>query len=340
MPELAEGLFVDLERGEKLISKRFWREKDLKTLVSKIVSGGLNCNAIVAVHPYFIFETNVSVSALREKSKDTISATELENILVRFVGKFFNQCRLEAAKYLGVDDLDVILVGSRVSNFRLDGRRVINPIGLEAGRIEFILEFTFTTRVIFEEIKPLKRFFFTDALRSGVKVLDKIYRPPTGLLVLERDRSYFVTLSEFKEIGWQSSLLIRSISDIWAVSSQTAAEIYSAYLGGDVSPAVARVIAGKVRSVIQSFFKTFLKLRPRGKIFLDSDIQLPLNFPVRKRSFFIQKIDFREIMFKLGFEGNLPFRWFSPLAVFLSDKGNLEVNHWLRRYLNWLGSPV
>lgn len=340
LPEMVEGLLVNLESEKRFVPKRFWREKDLKTLVSKIVSGRLNHNAVVAADPSLVSIATVPINALREKPKEPVSAVELENLLAQSAGKIFNQCRLEAAKDLRVDDLDVVLVGSRVSGFRLDGHRVFNPLGFEARRIEAALEFTLTSRALFEAIKPLKRFFFTDAARSELKVLGKMHHPPIGLLVLDPDRSYFATPNEYSEVKWQTASLIRPICDVWAVNPRTAEGLYSAYLAGDVSPAVARAMTRELQPVTQSLLAALLKLRPRGKIFLDAEVGLPLIFPVRKKTFSIQKIDLQEIMLKMGFEGDLSFRWLAPLAEFLTDKSDSEVNRWLRRHLHWLGSPV
>lgn len=337
---MAEGLLVKMESGKCLVSRKFWRGKDLKTLVLKIVAGGLNRNAVIAADPSLVSIATVPINTLREKPKEPVSAVELENLLAQSAGKIFSRCRLEAAENLRVDDLDVVLVGSRVLDFRLDSRRVFNPLGFEGRRIQAALEFTFTSRAIFEAIKPFKNFFFTGVARSELKILEKIYPPPIGLLVLGAERSYFATRHEYDEINWQTASLIRAICNFLAVSPGMGEKLYAAYLAGDVSPAVARAMNRELRLLVQSLLAALSKLRPRGKVFLDAEIELPLTLPLRKRTFSIQKIDLREIMLKMGFGGNISFRWLAPLAEFLSDKSDSDVNRWLRRYLHWLGSPV
>ncbi len=339
-PESAEGLFVNLEGGKRLVPKKFWREKDLRTLVSKIVSGRLNHKVIVAADPSLVSTATVPISSLRERPKEPLTAVELENILAQSAGKVFNQYRLEAAGKLQVDDLDMVLVGGKVSDFHLDGHRVWSPLGFEAKRVAAALELKFTSRVLFEEIKPVKNFFFTDIARAELAVLGKIRNPPLNLVVLDPDRSYFAAPEKCREIRWQTVSLVRAICDAWAVSPRAAEGLYSAYLAGSVSPAVGRTMNRQLQPVVQSLLARIEELRPRGRVFLDSEVQLPLSLPVRKKAFSLEKIELQEIMLKLGLEGTLSFRWLAPLAHFLTDKSDSEINRWLRRHLHWLGSPI
>lgn len=340
MPEGAEGILLNLENGKRFVPKKFWREKDLRALVSKIPPGRESRTVIVAADPSLVFTATVPINSLREEPNGTISAVEVANLLAQAAGKAFNHCRLEAARRLGVDDLDVVLVGSKVLDFRLDGHRVWNPLGFEARRIQTALELKFTTRALFEELKLIKKFFFTDIARAELEVLGKAYRPPLNLLVLNPDRSYLATPDWYKEVRWQTVLLIRAICRAWAVSPGAAERLYATYLAGGVSPAVGRAITRQLQPVVRSLLVRLAELRPRGKVFLDSEVQLPLSLPVHKKTFSLEKIEFQELMLKLGFEGNLPFRCFAPLVLFLTDKSNPEVNRWLRRHLNWLGSPI
>jgi hypothetical protein len=352
LPEMAEGLFLKLEEGKRLGVKKFWREKDLKTLVSKSLAGHLNSAIIVAAEPELVSVAALPAVLRRERPKEPIAAVELENFLAQFAGKVFNRCRRDAAQKLQVDELDVVLVGSRVGDFRLDGHRVLNPAGFGARRVNAVLELTFTSREIFEGIKPildvLKRrsggsFIFSDVTLTELKVLERVYRPPVSLLVLTPNRSRLVNRERSRELKWQMLSLVRALCDAWAVSPPVGEKLYSAYLARDTSPAVARAISREIQPLIRPLLAEIEKSRPRGKVFLDSDVGLPLSLPLKKRAFSLEAIPLSEIMFKLGIEGDegkLSFRWLAPLMEFLTEKDNPEVNRWLRRHLHWLGSPV
>ena len=90
----------------------------------------------------------IPLDLTRERSdvKYEVTLAELENLVAQAMGKIFNQCRSEAAKRLGVHELDAILVGAQARNFKVDGKSAVNPAGFAGKKISLSLELRFTTR--------------------------------------------------------------------------------------------------------------------------------------------------------------------------------------------------
>src|SRR3989344_8189437 len=94
-----------------------------------------------------------SVSLVRNNAKDLIDESDLDNLISQAVWKFFDRHRLRVAQKLGVNDFDVLLTDVRIENVRLDGHKVLNPVGFKARTIEIQLCETFISRNLINELK-------------------------------------------------------------------------------------------------------------------------------------------------------------------------------------------
>src|SRR5581483_7543052 len=108
---------------------------------------------VVAADPSLATTMPIPLELSRERTQwvADITLDEIENLIAQAMQKVFTQCRSEAAKRLGVDDNHVILVGARADHFKIDGHTVMNPIGFTGKKVALVLEFTFTSRQVFDE---------------------------------------------------------------------------------------------------------------------------------------------------------------------------------------------
>jgi hypothetical protein len=315
---------------------------------------------IVAADPSLAYTTVVPVSVERE-SDEPLTAVELENLLSQAVGRIFNQCRDAASRELGVDDLDTVLVMSRVLDFKVDGHRVVNPVGFRAATVEAIFDLTLTTRAVFMRVRSLigarRSFFFTEIGRAELVSLRAVQEPPVHLVVVGIPHSTLLTLRQAAvgysihraRLAWRSDTLRSRIADEWSVPAATAAELYTAYRRGDFSPRAARAMAAVLRPALTAFFADLAAHHARGLVYLTTPVPLPLALPFRRGSCTVSEPPLDRILAHAGFTLRQPvrgvapdelFRKLAPFLEFYYDKSDSEINRWLRRHLHWLGASV
>ena len=353
------GLLLSLDSAKKLRLEKFWESPKESKFLGYLKGIGTIKKTIIAVEPEFSFTTVIPLSLQRENVREPLEKVELENLLAQAVSRVFNQYRQEAGRELNIDELDVILADSRVTNFKVDGNQVINPLGFRAKEIRAVFEMTFSTRQVFSEIKSFLKnnddFFFTEIGRAELRAIHKISPPPVNLLMLGGDRSYFFSMEKTaagwlmarKEPRWSTSGLPKIISGHWSVSEKAAVGLYRAYLQKNVSPAVEKYFKKIFTPAIDSLLRQMQKFKPSGKIYLDAD-EAPMALLTERRSAlgefpldaFLEKAGFGINANKWFPEQSRVFRKLAPFFEFYYDKSNTDINHWLRRRLHWLGSGI
>ena len=239
MPERVNGLLLGLDREQRLRPRKFFEDTDWKHLSKRPMLRHLTGSIVIAADSSVAHTALVPVHLNRENKEHPLTATELENLLAQEVGKVFSVCRKEAGKQLKVDELDVILAASRVMNFRIDGHRVLNPLGFKASELEVVLELILTTRPVYDDIKNFAQredFFFTELTRSELNVLQKTETPPLSVLHLGETGSTYATIDAAKvgqaitrgNFPFRTGSLLEAFEKNWAVSPETATWMISA----------------------------------------------------------------------------------------------------------------
>ncbi len=356
-PGDVSGLLLSIDSEKKLKLKKFWtRLEEAKspwrfrwTSIKKI---------IVSVEPRFAFTTVIPLVLERENAEKPLESAELENLLAQAVSRVFNQHRQEAGRELGTDELDVILADSRVTNFRVNGHQIINPLGFKIKEVRIIFQMTFTTRQIFEELKRFLKnsgdFFFTETGRAEFTALNKANPAGVNLLILNDDKSYIYSadssavgkLISRRKLDWQMKDLWGAISENWLVSQATGRNLYFIFLQNKISSRVGKYFKKIFMPSLSSLLNKIDKLKLKGKIYIFGE-NSPLPLLEERRSAFGAP-SLNEFLEKSGFaldsrkSFSYSFDIFSLLAPFFEfyyDKSNTEIDHWLRRRLQWLGSP-
>jgi hypothetical protein len=360
-PERMNAILIGLDPDKKLVPKKNWANTSWNELAGPFGLTRFTKNIVIAADSALAYTALVPVRIVREHKNSVLYATELENLLAQEVGKVFNRVRQEAGKELGLDDLDVVLAHSRVGDFRIDGHHVLNPIGLKANRIEAMLELMLTTRSLLEDIKSFlknrQHYFFTEIGRSELTTLLKSEKSPVRLLRLSQPYSSLLTMADAPvgktidraRLRWDVSDLLGIIREQWGVSESVALELYRAFLKGDMAPSGSKLFGKLLSKITVSMWSELQKTKVRGTVFLDAPLPLPLEMPFKKGAVTLVEPSLEPIVSRSGFlfhpsdwpiEQEHLFRRLAPFFAYYHDRSDSTVNRWLRRHLNWLGSPM
>ncbi len=367
-PEEVNGLLLGLDADKKITPRQFLRGTDWARLAKRPALRHLVTNVIVSADSTLAYTASIPVSLKRENPRESLSVVELENILAQTVGRAFNQCRQEAARYLKMDDLDVVLANSRVVNFKIDGHRVLNPLGFQAEKIEAALELTLTTRGLFEEMRrflsagwsasrPENSFFFIETAEAELSVIHKVQKLPLSMVRLGHFHSTFSVLEEAAvghlrgrgKVRWTAQEIIAALQNDWRVTHTAAEKVYHLFLRNETSShgrkAMEKILAPAAKDLLAELQKAKLK----GNVFLDSPLPLPFGLPVRRGKLALYEPPLGQILEHFGFElrpeewpvpAHRIFRFAAPFLEYYYDRSDLHANRWLRRHLNWLGASV
>lgn len=374
-PKGTNGLFLSVDEDRAITFERFARHEDLKkffaflrapaqAVTQKTWEGKHFFKAhrkVVAVaHPSLATTIPVPLELHRDHTalKTKLTVAELENLIAQEMAKIFTGCRTEAAARMGVHDLDTVLVGAKAKQFMADGKAVVSPVGLQAKKIGFLLELTFTRRPLFEDLKQFfsspEDFFFAEAPQAHLSSLARVRKLPLALIASEEDGAALYILTKAKgehpvlyreRLDWSFDSLVKAVTASLGVSKATARTLYCAYHRGATSESAARSFKKMVDLPLRRFFGALERAKVNGSVYLDLPHPLPLELPYAHAGAKIEEHPVRELVAELGF--TLPEGAFKEgrnsltraLVYFLEayfDKSNSEINQKLRRRLHWL----
>ncbi|HUC31127.1 MAG TPA: hypothetical protein VMR99_00350 [Candidatus Paceibacterota bacterium] len=372
-PSGADGLFLSVDEDRNIIFEKRVKNLDLK----KFLASPMRSVTQKTWEGNYFFKAHRKVIAIADSSLATtipipldlprehgtaqseIALPELENLIAQAMGKIFNQCRSEAARRLGIHEIDTILVGAKARGFKVDGHLVVNPVGFTGKKISLLLELTFTGRALFEDLKQFfnapEDFFFAESAQARLASLARARKLPLNLIVDEgpRGASLFV-LEKTKDghpvlyrekLSWSFDALFLRIAAELGVSDDAAREMYRAYLGGAMSESAARAFKKFIDPVVEQFLKEVGKAKVKGFVYVDAEHDLPFALPHKHGAATFEPFPLAEIFQQLGFadrEGDcgsdaVISRHLLPFIEAYFDKSNSEINQKLRRRLHWLG---
>lgn len=275
-------LSVDGERNLRL--EKIWHDFPLKKIGAARARNLRGRKVIVSAAPELIHTTTFPVKLARDTSAVSHSLTlvELENLLAQAIGRLFNNERKNASARLGADELDTILVNSKITNFKMDGHAVLNPVGFGGKTVEGVLELTFTTRPVFYGLKDLfnskEGFFFTGSHLAGLRSLAWVESLPVNLLLVGEEKTSYLTLDKAAwgnavysgEIEWRMKSFWKAIISALQVSQPASMKLYGAFMRKDASPAFVGSFYRILRPEVDNFLAEVKKSRLKGRVFLYS----------------------------------------------------------------------
>lgn len=357
------GFMFLLDEEKNLHFKKSWPEFSWSR-VSRLIRRHLEHWKIIVVADASVATTmSYPLSLIRDSKKDSISASELENLLGQALVRVWNECRREASKKLGLDELDTIIIDQSVTRFKIDGHRVVNPIGFRAEKIEAVLDLTITNRLIFEDWKNFfgsgeeNHFFFTESAKSILASLKRATPIPINLLTLRSNRADSFILGDGKSglnikresLAWSTGQIINSIAEFWSLSRSSSLKVYHQFLSNKLAPKTTDALNKILKPTIRSLIGNISQQNFKGTVFVDSDLPLPFVFPHRLGRVALEELPDKSILSDLGFlieDKDWPFKskeiftHLAPFVEFYYNNRDSAINHWLKRRIHWLGSSI
>ena len=352
------GITLRLDKERRFHVGREYRRFGPPGLADRLRRGKFLPPVVLAASPELATTALVPVRFDRENAKDILGAVEFENVLGQTVTRVFNDERSKASACLGVDDLDTILVGVRARNFEVDGKPVIDPLGLPGKKITAILELTFAVRTLFEQWRNFFNadhgFFFTTETYALATVLERTGTHPAVILSVGEEGSHCVYLGALRgvpflsggPIAWSEQSLRRAVSERWRVGDAATADILGKYAAHTVSSHVRQDLDVALRKAFQDLSRELAGHRVRGNVYVDSRSPLPVPLPYKAGAVTLLPFRIDQVTEPLGFElvssrlrEEKFFDYLAPFLEFYYDTSNSRVNHWLRRRVHWF-TPI
>jgi len=129
----------------------------------------LQDTVIIALQEFEATTVESSIVFKRQSSKEKITSEELDGILFKALWSFINQHRAWVAEKMDGNELDLVLAHVEIGGISIDGRHIVNPIGLSGRVCTIQFRGTFVLRPILESISrcaswgslPSKAFDFS-----------------------------------------------------------------------------------------------------------------------------------------------------------------------------------
>lgn len=360
LPAGVNATLVGMDEDKNLVPRRIWEAAEWSELNQRLGSQRFAKNVIVAADSSIAYTATVPIRILRENPQTTLFAVELENLLAKEVGRVFSLCRADASRILGVDDLDVVLANSRVTNLRLDGHRLVDPVGHRAAKVEASLELMLTRRELFESVKglvrPKQQLYFTEIGRAELLVLEKLEKLPLHILRLRSPSSVLLRMEADvighsltrQEFIFDEGSFLAPILTEWGIAPSVGRAVYDSYIRGDMSNSGTEFFGKLIEPAVMAFLKEFDSKKIKGTVYLEHDLAFPLPLPLKKGRAELRSAPLGELLERFGFglersswgqTDQVLFRKLAPFFAFYQDKSDTTLNRWLKRHLSWLGAP-
>lgn len=201
---------------------------------------------IVCLDPALATTIYSTVVLVRDKPKEPIDESDLNNRIAQGIWRLFDRERAPAAVKMKSRDLDVLLTDVKVRGIKLDGHKVVNPIGFKAKTVELKFTQTFNPRAL---VVGLKKLLPPENLallaESGVMAADILAKTGRAdnflLLELLREKSNLFfsdgsTIAHLNTLNWGKQNFLSALSDAFLVSQGSAEKIFELYLLRQASP--------------------------------------------------------------------------------------------------------
>jgi len=316
----AATALIDFDNKKIKIKKYFYYfnnseegfgEEDFIKILSRLLKKvSKKTPVIICFEQPFTKSSKVRLSVVRENPLSPLEYEDLENIILNLAWRIYDKERIFVSQKMKISEWDVALANSKITEPRVDDKKVLNPLGFTCKTLSFYLENTYFHALFWDAIKTTLEQWGGELLFLGEKNLlfDKIFSlinntepavsveigySSTGIGILS---DY---LNSFKYFDWGEKNLLRSISQNLSTSFDVAQEIKKIYEKGDMGE--------NAKNWFKKLFEKEWKLLIEGVILATKD------FSVDKK---IKKIYFFGFLkkFPLLIEAFQKQKW--PTAIF------------------------
>lgn len=366
-------LKANLEKKEIYISKNWVRTvpdfrasgvlEEVSLLLKKIRKLE-KYRIILSLDSSFATTIYSSVSLVRSNQKEAINEADLDNLISQAIWRFFDRNRLKVSQKMGIDDVDVLLSDVRIRGIKLDGHKIVNPIGFKAKSVEIFFSQTFISRELMRGVRDLlpkeNIALMTEAGTALSHILHRILGKSDFFAVnlFPNETSVFYAakgrLAHLDNFGWGENDLTNILHRYLKVDGAVARSIMENYSANNASQSFSRRLENILIKELQIFSNGLESLADEAtsEVYINPFFNMPpLIFTDRFHSR-IQKgiklfpLSTKLITEKFGYElqfkkslkiKNLP----SLLAAFLEINflpQNDKMSHLANRRVRWLVS--
>ena len=308
-------------------------------------------NVVVSADPTLVYTPKVPISIPREHPSRIIESGELESALGNALTGAMNSTRRAAGEYLGVNDIDAVLVDARLRDISADGHPVVTPVGLKAISIEGALELTYTTRAIaslFEKSFKSSDFAVVSKVRARFRFLRRVLPQLKSLviageqssLLLEEDDSSSVGMKR-KVLFWHPRPWLEELASAWHLTPSALRELLARFSNGTLSPRFSAVFSEVLERASGELHSELVRAKAYGNVFVDSP--LPVFYDSSKRGVSFETVNRRSVIQSFGFippreELSMDelYESLAPYTQVYYDTAGAGLNLWLRRRVHWL----
>lgn len=306
-----------------------------------------------------------SVVLVRDRFKELIDEPELDNLISQAIWKFFDRQRSKVATKMSASDLDIILTDVKIRGIRLDGHKVVNPVGFKAKTIEVQFSQTFLLRPFVESLKqtlPLEQVVLmgeSGTAWSSVVAKSNISQNFMLAGILPGKTLLFAASgsqnSYWDQFAWGEQNLHRSLAVDLALGEDTAAAVVGKYIAGGTSAPFKRRLETLLSKELQSLANGLnhgLKKIEGKDIFIYPMFDLPAIFLTNFRNSFDKPANLRtldldiisenfgfDIKFKHKSDAKHSFGLIANLLEWYLAPEDTKMSQMAKRRVRWL-SPV
>ncbi len=214
-----------------------------------------------------------SLTQLRERPQEPIDEGDLDNLVSQAIWKYFDRNRGRIAKAMGVPEFDLLLSEAHVSAVRLDGHRVVSPLGFKARSFEAQFMQTYLSRAFSEAVNALglrgRLAGVSEMAPAIARALQGGTTHPSFLLAVIARRETSVAGAEgthverSETVPWGTSHLADYIKERLALSLGATNEVLRRYTNGLCSDDLLRRLDALLLEGLEFFISRVLR-RLRG----------------------------------------------------------------------------
>jgi hypothetical protein len=346
-PEGAQSAVIDIDSAKQVRMVRHALHERGEKIPREFLGELRHIPVVVSLHPALAFTAILPFTlAITGNARD--DRLNFQGILREYVNRGNLETRLEAAKALGVEDLDAVLFDARVMSLKLDGKPVSGWPHLQGKKLEGELHLLFTTRGIFQELHDVlhsrTELFVTSEGKAALTLLERHVKGPIRLLDADPKRSNLLVLDRkhapvFRTLPFEWTSPLTLLGGEWQLSESAARRILSD--DGPLSPSVQKLLLKIKESSEEMFRRALLKTKFRGAIYFRGQDVLPFALPHVITSAEIIQYPFVELWHSLGFASMSEFSYrdqaiLLPFLEFHYHRGDPAHHRALARQIHWI----
>lgn len=303
-----------------------------------------------------------SIPLVREKAGEIIDEADADNLISQAIWRFFDRQRIKIADKMGAEEIDILLTDVRIRGVKVDGHKVINPIGFRAKSVEVFFSQTFLTRDFLRalrEVLPLEKVVLVGEagtvlahslsriLNQGHLFLVNVFFGKTVLYAASPAR-----FSHLDNYQWGQNNLLKALDEQLAVESITGRRIIDLHNEDRGSPLFLKRLENILMNELRIFLNGLESIinQDSAQIFINSYFNLPnLVFSPRlhsrsDRGFRLISLstgfDMEKFGFKVKFKKSAVIKNLANLLAVFWELSSLpkedKLSHLAKRRARWL----